>query len=179
MTDINQLAQPSTIYDLLKWLSVCIAIAITIYFSFFYGRKILELQREARELIVLTLLQELINRLNVTDSNYDAIIIEFDKLHYLNQPATRLKDEFLKKFAKVHEKRLNAKMNNASLIPVRAENMIKEIESNLSQVAKDRAKTKDRILMKELNAKEDMLIIQLETLTNLITVAGVEPVKTR
>jgi hypothetical protein len=166
-------------WDVLKWLVIALGSSTTAFFLYRWVQIQNQSYKENKEQAILNNLKTMIRGLNVTDANYDAIILELDQIEYLSQPATRLKDEFLKRFEVIAKKRTN-NANQVSELYVKRENRIKELESVLAELAKDRMKHhKDFDAIQVTNVKENNIMIRLDELNRLQPVESVKVEKKR
>lgn len=166
----------TNLWDFLKWLSAAVGLAAVVYFAFTGIVRLIELYREAKDLAILNNLKTMIRGLTVTDANYDIIITELDQIEYLSQPATRLKDEFLKRFETIAKKRNTKDNYRPSQDRLRFENKLKARELELEALEKDRkvnGKTWDELNV--LMTKQHDLQIRINELTEVLDIKDPAP----
>ena len=166
----------TNLWDFLKWLSAAVGLAAVVYFAFTGIVRLIELYRDAKDLAILNNLKTMIRGLTVTDANYDIIITELDQIEYLSQPATRLKDEFLKRFDAIAKKRNSTANYRPSQDRVRFENRLKTLEAELDAIEKEgksNCKTLDDLNV--LMTKQQNLQIRFNEISELLEVKEPAP----
>jgi hypothetical protein len=155
------------------WTSIAkIVLAISLAVSIYFASKVftggMDKWKISMKMILINELQILIKDLPITAENFDRIVLEFSKLELTETQEDALWQIFMTRFEKIAKHRETINFYASTRLKTRLENRRKSIESELSDIVKDKEKTKSLFDRQQTNVKEQVLILLLNEYNDLL-----------